>query len=110
LVFAFATDDKSLTVFGTESEAISYCELIDVENDGWLFWDDSGLPLRPEPASIVVLGSKVPHFRLAPDRSGCLQPLRKMLSSVSYLERNPRFASIEAIAAFVSHLGSDGVV
>jgi hypothetical protein len=48
MIFALATDERSLFVFDTEKVAISHCEGIDVEDGGWLFWDDRGQPLAPK--------------------------------------------------------------
>jgi hypothetical protein len=47
MVFALAKDDRTLKVFATEADAISYCEGIDVEEGGWLFFANDGLPLEP---------------------------------------------------------------
>ena len=47
MIFAAATDERSLQVFPTEAEAVAYCEGLDVEAAEWLFWDDTGAPLEP---------------------------------------------------------------
>jgi hypothetical protein len=45
MIFAFATDDKTLMVFPNESEAVAYCEGVDVEEGNWIFFDGEGKPL-----------------------------------------------------------------
>ncbi|MFN9707660.1 MAG: hypothetical protein ACK53K_04400 [Burkholderiales bacterium] len=40
MIFALSTDDKTLMVFASETEATAYAEGIDVEDGGWLFFDD----------------------------------------------------------------------
>ena len=47
MIFAFATDDKSLTAFASESEAIAYCEGADVHSGLWQFFGPAGEPLLP---------------------------------------------------------------
>jgi hypothetical protein len=47
MIFAVATDERSLSVFEDESKAIAACEGLDVEAGDWLFWDDAGRPLEP---------------------------------------------------------------
>lgn len=46
MIFAFATDDKSLMVFPNERDAISYCEGWDVSEGGWLFFAADGSPME----------------------------------------------------------------
>ncbi|NGZ87221.1 hypothetical protein [Duganella aceris] len=47
MIFAVATDELALYTFSSEMQATSYCEGLDVEAAGWLFWDDIGRPLSP---------------------------------------------------------------
>lgn len=47
MIFAVATDERVLYTFPSTAEATSYCEGVDVEDAGWLFWDDKGRPLSP---------------------------------------------------------------
>jgi hypothetical protein len=47
MIFAFATDDRTLHVFANESMACSYAEGIDVEDGIWLFFANDGNPLVP---------------------------------------------------------------
>jgi len=48
MIFAVDTDDQTLSVFESEAVATGYCEGLDVEAAGWLFWDEVGQPLEPE--------------------------------------------------------------
>lgn len=42
MIFALATDYRSLFVFASVVEAVAHCEGIDVEDGGWAFWDGAG--------------------------------------------------------------------
>ena len=48
MIFALATDDKTLMVFPEDADAIAYCEGVDVEDGNWLFFDSTGKPLVAE--------------------------------------------------------------
>jgi hypothetical protein len=48
MIFAVETEEQTLHVFPGESQAVAYCEGLDVEAAIWLFWDDIGKPLAPE--------------------------------------------------------------
>lgn len=60
MIFAISTDDRTLSAFHTEAEAISYCEGLDVVSGNWLFFGDKGFPLQatfttsPQQSGIVV--------------------------------------------------------
>ncbi|MEO8024246.1 hypothetical protein [Polaromonas sp.] len=47
MIFAVATDERTLVAFPGEAAAIAKCETLDVEAADWLFWDDCGRPLEP---------------------------------------------------------------
>ena len=47
MIFAFATDERTLTVFSEEREATPFCEGFDVSQGRWLFFTDDGSPLEP---------------------------------------------------------------
>lgn len=54
MIFAYATDEKTLMVFSNERDAISYCEGWDVSEGSWLFFAADGSPMEAafsEPAS-----------------------------------------------------------
>lgn len=46
MIFAYATDGRALMVFPDETQAIAYCEGIDVEEGNWQFFNDNGKPLE----------------------------------------------------------------
>jgi hypothetical protein len=47
MIFAVETEERTLTAFPSEAEALTYCEGLDVEAAVWLFWSDVGEPLEP---------------------------------------------------------------
>lgn len=54
MIFAFATEERTLMIFPNESDAVSYCEGWDVSEGGWLFFTADGSPMEAvfsEPAS-----------------------------------------------------------
>lgn len=48
MIFAYSTDDQTLTAFRTESEAVAYAEGIDVEDGVWRFFGSDGVELVPQ--------------------------------------------------------------
>lgn len=44
MIFALATDERTLMSFHDLNEAISYCEAIDIQAGGWEFWGKMGKP------------------------------------------------------------------
>lgn len=98
MVFASATDTGSLMVFGTETDAVAYCEGIDVENGEWRFWDSNGQGLAadfltPNYRNGIVVGSGTYRLVAAPD----LPALAHALTAVSALETNPHFATLQEV-------------
>ena len=72
MLFAFATDDLSLTVFASEAEAVASCEGADVAAGGYMFFATDGSPLEPvfsEPAIIRSLVVTHGRYSLRPARS-----------------------------------------
>lgn len=54
MIFAYATDERTLMIFPNESDAVRYCEGWDVSEGGWLFFAADGSPMEAafsEPAS-----------------------------------------------------------
>ena len=47
MIFAAATDERTLCAFSNEEEAVAACEAIDVEDGTWVFWSEDGTPLQP---------------------------------------------------------------
>jgi hypothetical protein len=54
MYFALSADDLMLHVFASIEELAGYCEPIDVENDGWRFWNETGVALVPRFTQPVV--------------------------------------------------------
>lgn len=106
MIFAFATDDKTITVFSDESEAISYCEGYDVAQGGWLFFANDGSPLEHYfeiPASTP--GTLIAHGRYSlrastADNAGHLLHLLPRVTSV---EGYQPLTTVADINAHISH-------
>lgn len=109
MIFAAATDERSLMVFATVAETISHCEGIDVEDGGWLFWDERGDALKPEFLSEnlrgrFTVGSGAYRLVEAPDRP----TLTEALAGILGMEPNPHFASMAALREFLGGPASPG--
>lgn len=100
MIFAAATDESSLMVFATTAEAIAHCEGVDVEDGGWLFWDERGAALKPEFLSAnhqgrFTVGSGTYRLIEAPDQPS----LAEALAGIRSMEANPHFESMAALRA-----------
>lgn len=100
MIFAFATDDKTLTVFPDEKEAVAYCEGFDVFAGGWFFFGADGSPMEPlfsEPAS--KSGFVVSHGRysLRPSKSGADNHLLALLPQIVAVQGEAPLNSVAAI-------------
>ena len=88
MIYVFANDDRGLTAYASQDEAISACEGIDVEANNYRFFSATGQALRPRVtrpstgAFIVISGEYV----LAPDDRPATPGLTAILSEVSYVE------------------------
>ena len=103
MIFAVATDEKSLVVFPSAEAAIAYCEGIDVEAGSWLFWDDRGAALQPELLTPnhhgrFAVGSGTYQLAPVPSRAA----LTEVLSELQAIEGNPYFPSLAAIEAHLA--------
>ncbi len=108
LVFAVATDECSLFVFGNESDATAYCEGLDVEAAGWFFWSAGGVPLEPEffaPNTQGRFSVGNGRYRLNRAPPGHHADLAEVLDGIALLEPNPFFASVAEVKA---HLAGQG--
>ncbi|KAB8197005.1 hypothetical protein FKV24_003940 [Lysobacter maris] len=106
MIFAAATDEKTLFVFASAEKAIAYCEGLDVEGGGWLFWDEAGSALSPEfftpnRRDGFTVGNGIYQLVLSPTNP----PLSEVAKELNHLDANPYFASFSAILA---HLASAG--
>lgn len=103
MVFALATDDHTLMVFPNESEAVAYCEGIDVEEGVWAFFDNEGQPLeavftQSNFRAGFVAGSGTYAFRAAPSALSLSQRLHEV-RAVEGVEKLNTVADIERFLA-----------
>ena len=104
MIFAVATDEKSLHVFPTEAAAVAYCEGIDVQAGTWLFWNRYGVALQPEflaPNQQGRLFVASGAYRLVP-AAGPAASLGERLAGIAVIEGNPYFSSLAAIEAHLA--------
>lgn len=109
MIFALATDEKTLFVFIDESAAISYCEGFDVSQGGWLFFSDDGSPLEPVfsvPASQP--GFVITHGRYSL-RPGISDSLASLLPTVAAVEGIPPLNTISEIERFLTLHSSEAL-
>ena len=98
MIFAAATDESTLFVFNSTADAIAYCEGIDVEDGGWLFWDDAGNAMKAEFMTPVhhgrfAIGGGTYRLIQAPDK----RTLTAAITSIRHIDGNPYFASLSAV-------------
>jgi hypothetical protein len=103
MIFAVATDEKSLLVFPSAEAAIAYCEGIDVQAGSWLFWDSRGIALQPEFLTQnhhgqFVVGSGAYQLIPAPSHAS----LSEALAGLHAIESNPHFPSLTAVATHLA--------
>lgn len=104
MIFALSTDDRTLQVFDSEAEAISYAEGIDVEDGIWLFFNEMGQALepvftKPNQRGSLVVASGVYELRLA---SLNTPPLQAKLSEVKAIGNVGRFKSVSEVKAWLA--------
>jgi hypothetical protein len=104
MIFAFATDDRTLMVFASEAEATSYAEGIDVEDGVWLFFDECGAPLQaifttPNKRGSFLVQSGIYHLKSVQG-----QNLAELLPQVSLVEGR---SELNTISAVVERLASN---
>jgi len=108
MIFAAATDERTLFVFSSPEAAVAYCEGIDVEDGGWLFWDDHGAPLQAQfltpnyHGAFGGVGSGT--YQLVSTQS--LPPLREALAGLNAIEANAFFQSIAAVQEYLAVVAS----
>lgn len=97
MIFAVETEERALIVFPTESEAVAYCEGLDVEATIWLFWTAEGSPLQAEfivPNKRGSFFARSGNYRLVPALQEHHPNLAETLDQVVHLEPNPFFHSL----------------
>jgi hypothetical protein len=100
MIFAFATDDKTLLVFPSESEAVAYCEGVDVEEGLWCFFDANGEPLeavftKPNSRGSFTVVSGI--YSLRPSSPVPAQSLLEKLPEVATVEGKPPLNTVGEI-------------
>ena len=98
MIFAAATDENTLFVFASIAEAIAYCEGIDVEDDGWIFWDDAGNALSAE----FLTPNHRGRFAIGGGTCRLVQAsgkptLTEFIASIRHIDGNPYFSTLSAV-------------
>ena len=104
MIFALATDENTLLVFKSITDAMTYCEGIDVEDGGWSFWDNVGRALdaefhNPNHRDGFTVGNGSYRLASAADKA----TLADSLNSIGQIGDNPHFPTLSAVRA---HLAS----
>jgi hypothetical protein len=105
MVFAFATDDKTLMVFPDERAAIGYCEGWDVSEGGWLFFAADGSPMEAVFSSPAFKsGFVITHGRysLRPIATSEKSKLLALLPQVAAVEGDAPLNTIAAIEGLLT--------
>lgn len=102
MIFVVDTEERALTVYASEAEAVAYCEGLDVEAAVWLFWASDGSPLEPEftipnTRGWLIVGNGT--YRLVPAVPDHHAPLGEALDEILRLEPNPFFGSLDDVRA-----------
>lgn len=105
MIFVVETEERALTLFPNESEAVAYCEGLDVEAAVWLFWASDGSPLEaeftvPNTRGMFVVGNGTYH--LVPATPDHHAPLSEALDEILRLEPNPFFRSLDDVRAHLA--------
>ncbi|MES2491559.1 MAG: hypothetical protein V4607_17370 [Pseudomonadota bacterium] len=109
MIFVVETEERALTVFRTEGEAIARCEGVDVEADVWLFWARDGSPLEAEfttPNKRGWFSVRSGSYRLVPASPDHHTVLSEALDEILLLEANPFFSSLSAVREYLAHPNS----
>nr|WP_298123141.1 hypothetical protein [uncultured Pseudoxanthomonas sp.] len=98
MIFAAATDENTLFVFASIAEVIAHCEGIDVEDGGWIFWDDVGNALSaefltPNHRSRFAVGGGTYRPAHATDKP----KLTESIAAIRHIDGNPHFATLSAV-------------
>lgn len=105
MLYALSTDDRTLHVFSTEAEALSYCEGYDVASGTWRFFAEDGSPLAAvfsEPAQegrIVITHGR---YSLGPGTGPSLQ---ESLAEIAAVEGPPGLQSVGEVALALTRRG-----
>ncbi len=105
MIFAVATDERTLIAFESEAAAVAACEGLDVEAADWLFWDDSGNPLEPSfsvPNKRGWFSVQNGVYSLVPASEDHHAKLDEALDEVLNFESPPPFNSAEGVRQYLA--------
>ncbi len=105
MIFVVETEERTLYVFPAESEAIAYCEGLDVEAAIWLFWDDVGKPLAPEftiPNKRGIFSAANGKYRLVPAPVDHHADLVEALEHVLRVEGPQPFSTVANVEQYLT--------
>lgn len=105
MYFALASDDLMLHVFASVTALTDYCEGIDVESGGWLFWDENGAALDPrfiEP--VERSGNFAGGGTYVLEQAVEAERLAVTLHTAKALDSNPYFGSLNEVR---KHIGGE---
>lgn len=105
MIFAVATDERTLVTFESEESAVSACEGLDVEAADWLFWDDRGNPLEPlfsvvNKRGLFLMQNGV--YSLVPAKPGHHASLDETLNEILNFASCPPFNSAEGVREYLA--------
>jgi len=103
MIFALATDERTLLVFASAREAMAHCEGIDVEDGVWRFWDRRGDPLQARFSQPNRRGSfSVANGEYSLESTPGGQHLIALLRGIGRIGDNPFFDSPTAVGAYLA--------
>jgi hypothetical protein len=105
MLYALSTDDRTLHVFATEAEALSYCEGYDVSSGNWHFFAEDGSPLSAafsEPAQEGRISISHGRYSLGPGTGPSLQ---ESLTEIAAVEGPPGLQSVGEVALALARRG-----
>lgn len=107
MIFAVETEERALTVFRNEDEAVAHCEGLDVDAATWLFWTADGSPLEAEfitPNKRGWFSVQNGTYRLVPALPEHHADLAEALDEILRLEPNPFFQSLLQVREHLAQL------
>lgn len=99
-VFALSARDRQLHVFATAQDACHQIDPLEVEDDGWVFFASTGMPLKPSFIKTnrrSMLRIERGFYELLADTAGVSLPLGKRMSGVSIAQGVAPFETLEQI-------------
>ena len=103
MIFALATDERTLLVFASAREAVAHCEGIDVEDGMWRFWDRRGDPLQARFSQPNRRGSvSVANGAYSLESRPGGQHLMAALRDIGWIGDNTFFDSLTAVGTYLA--------